>query len=102
MPNNKPPAQPMNKRTPPQVHVVFTIPDDQAQFAPKRRRAPQLMEDIPLPRVGEKVHLSSTSSWSVTDVVHEWRSPIHLVVQVWLNYLGGAHDVRHPSFDLTQ
>src|SRR5437868_2551569 len=85
----------------PQVHVVYVIPEDQQPLAPKRRRAPAVMEDVPLPRVGEKVHLSSTSSWSVTDVVHEWRSPIHLVVQVFLSYLGGAHDTREPGFELT-
>lgn len=87
----------------PHIDVRFCIPDDQLQHAPRRRRAPSYMgADIPLPRAGEFVYLSSTSAWVVSEVVHEWRAPIHLVVQVWLQYAGGAHAARSPEFARTQ
>lgn len=87
----------------PSVRVHFCVPDDQEPHLPKRRRAPQYMPpNAPLPRIGEVVYLSSTSAWRVNLVVHEWRTPVDLRVEVWLEHVGAARHSRPPGFALTQ
>ena len=89
--------------TPPFVQVIYRVPDHQAPLLPSRRRSPPWIgSDTPIPSVGAKVYLSSTSAWEVIEHVHEWLHPRHLVVHVWLSYLGGAHAARETGFALTQ
>lgn len=85
------------------VELCFCVADDQEVHLPKRRRAPKrLPVDVPLPRVGEIVYLSSTSAWEVRTIVHEWRAADLLRIEVWLAYAGGARSIRTPGFELTQ
>lgn len=85
------------------VRVHLCIPDDQEQFLPRRRRAPTVLPPhAPMPSRGDVIYLSSSSAWGVRVVVHEWRSPIDLRVQVWLEYMGDARYPRPPGFELTQ
>lgn len=88
---------------PVQAMVLLCIPDDQVLHAPKRRRAPAVLPDnVPLPRVGEFVYLSSSSAWIVRRVVHEWRSAVDLRIELWLDWAGSARAVRHADFSVTQ
>jgi hypothetical protein len=85
------------------VRIHLCIPDDQERHLPKRRRAPlYLPVDAPLPRHGEVIYLSSTSAWGVIMVIHEWRSPVDLRVEVWLEHVGAARHSRPSGFSLTQ
>jgi hypothetical protein len=85
------------------VHIHFCIPDDQERHLPRRRRAPAVLpREVPLPRVGELVYLSSTSAWVVTRIVHEWRSPEDLHIELWLDWIGSARHARPPGFAMTQ
>lgn len=87
----------------PEVVVAFFVPDDQQWLLPRRRRSPSVLPaNVPIPRRGEVVYLSSTSAWFVELVIHEWRSPVDLMVQVWLTYMGGARAVRSDGFQVTQ
>lgn len=93
----------MNDVSSRRVEIHLCVPDEQERYLPKRRRAPPtLPPDVPLPRHGEIVYLSSTSAWSVTRVVHEWRSPLDLHIEVWLEYEGPARRRRAPDFMTTQ
>ena len=79
------------------------VPEDQVQYLPKRRRAPvYLPADVPLPRQGEIVYLSSSSAWVVLSVIHEWRSHEHLRVEIWIEHVSGSRHARPPGFALTQ
>lgn len=92
-----PPPSPTN------VQVHLCIPEDQKHFVPKRRRAPNFLPaNVPLPRAGELVYLSSTSAWGVSMVIHEWRTPSDLRIEVWLEHLGGGAHGRPEGFALTQ
>jgi hypothetical protein len=85
------------------IRPHFCIPADQEVLLPKRRRAPvTLPAEAPLPRVGEVVYLSSTSAWTVSSIVHEWRSPHDLYIEIWLEYAGPARRARRPDFATTQ
>jgi hypothetical protein len=85
------------------VSVHLCIPEDQEHLAPKRRRAPrQLPPDLPLPRVGEAVYLSSSSAWVVSYVIHEWRTSRDLRIEIWLNYAGAGRYPRSEGFTSTQ
>jgi hypothetical protein len=85
------------------VQVRYCVPDDQEQFLPGRRRHPHpLPGNVPLPRVGELIYLSSSSAWAVASVVHEWRSPTELLVQLWLEHVGSSRQARAPGFTVTQ
>jgi len=85
------------------LSVHLCIPEDQMVHAPKRRRAPHtLPEGAPLPRVGDFIYLASTSAWVVRRVVHDWRSPCELKIEVWLDWMGNARYARHVDFALTQ
>lgn len=85
------------------VDVHLCVPDDQERYLPKRRRAPQyLPPNAPLPRKGEVIYLSSTSAWGVNLVIHEWRSPVELRVEIWLEHIGAARFGRPSGFALTQ
>jgi len=85
------------------VEVCLCVPDDQEVHLPKRRRAPKrLPADVPLPRIGEVVYLSSTSAWKVLLLIHEWRAVDRLRIEVWLEHVGGARDYRPAGFELTQ
>jgi hypothetical protein len=89
--------------TEPTVTIHLCVPDDQERHLPKRRRAPPyLPPGVPLPRVGEVIYLSSTSAWGVELVVHEWRTPTELRIEVWLTHVGSARHLRPPGFSLTQ
>lgn len=84
-----------------QVHLC--IPDDQEQHLPKRRRAPRFLPpDVPLPRVGEVIYLSSSSAWVVRMLIHEWRSASDLRIELWLEWIGSARHARTAGFSLTQ
>lgn len=85
----------------PNVTVVYCVPDEQTHLLP--RRAPSALPGtVPVPRTGELVFLSSTSAWVVTAVVHDWRGPFDLVVQVWLHYSGGTPYAGRADFAPTQ
>lgn len=95
-------AQP-NPFATPSVEIQLCVPDDQERHLPKRRRAPQyLPPTVPLPRQGEVIYLSSSSAWTVELVIHEWRSPTDLRIEVWITHLGGARERRPTGFSLTQ
>lgn len=88
---------------PVKVDVHICVSDDQSPMLPSRRRAPDLLPaNVPIPRTGEVVYLSSTSAWLVTSVVHEWLNKHHLRVQVWCDYHGSGRYRPRPDFDLTQ
>lgn len=85
------------------VEVCLCVPDHDKPFLPQRRRAPHpLPVGAPIPRVGEVVYLSSTSAWGVYMVIHEWRGPARLRVEVWLEHVGSARARRPSGFELTQ
>jgi hypothetical protein len=85
------------------VEIHLCVPDDQRQHLPKRRRAPhQLPANAPLPRVGEVLYLSSSSAWAVELVIHEWRSPEDLRIELWLTHVGSSRHARPPGFAITQ
>lgn len=87
----------------PSITIHFCIPNDQEAHLPKRRRAPHCMPPtVPLPRQGEVVYLSSSSAWGVTMVIHEWRSPSDLRIEVWLEHVGSSRHARPTGFTLTQ
>ena len=85
------------------IEIRYCVPDDQERHLPRRRRHPAVLPaNVPLPRAGEVIYLSSTSAWGVTMVIHEWRSSADLLVQVWLEYVSGARLRRPTGFHLTQ
>lgn len=87
----------------PRIEIHLCVPDDQERHLPKRRRAPHFLPvNAPLPRRGEVIYLSSSSAWKVELVIHEWRSPVDLHVQVWITHIGAALHKRPPGFQLTQ
>jgi len=87
----------------PSIEVHLCVPDEQRRFLPRRRRAPEyLPPNAPLPRAGEVVYMSSTSAWGVTMVVHEWRSPSELRIQVWLEHLPRGGRATREDFGVTQ
>lgn len=88
---------------PTNVTAHYCVTDEEEIHLPRRRRHPRLLpRDVPLPRVGELVYLSSTSSWSVKRIVYEWRNSHDMRIQVWLEYEGPTHFGRPPGFELTQ
>jgi hypothetical protein len=100
--NHKPPEVAAFIGTP-RVTIHLCVPDDQERHLPKRRLAPHyLPSTVPLPRVGEVVYLSSTSAWGVTMVIHEWKSPGELRIELWLEYVSSSRSSRPPGFTLTQ
>lgn len=87
----------------PRIEIHLCVQDDEEHLLPKRRRAPRYLPlSAPLPRKGEVIYLSSTSAWGVELVIHEWRSPADLRVEVWLTHVGSARHKRPPGFELTQ
>jgi hypothetical protein len=94
----------INRSTKPtQVSIHLCVPDDQEHLLPKRRRAPlYLPPEAPLPRRGEVIYLSSSSAWGVTLVIHEWRAPAELRIEVWIEHVGSARNARPSGFMLTQ
>lgn len=92
-------------QAPPGVRVTrhLCVPDDQERHLPKRRRAPQFLPpEAPMPRQGEVLYLSSSSAWAVELVIHEWRSPIELRIEIWITHIGSARHSRPTGFALTQ
>ena len=86
-----------------QIKIHLCVPDDQEHLLPKRRRAPiYLPSDAPLPRRGEVIYLSSSSAWGVSMVIHEWRAPTVLHIEVWIEHVGNARHARPAGFTLTQ
>lgn len=74
-----------------EVGVYLCVPESIKCHLPASMAAPaQLPPQAPVPRVGEVIYLSSASAWAVSQVIHEWRSPAQLHIEVWLEYLGGA------------
>lgn len=87
----------------PAIKIHLCVPDDQKQFLPKRRRAPEyLPPSAPLPRIGELIYLSSSSAWGVELVIHEWLSPVDLHIEVWITHIGSSRSRRPDGFALTQ
>lgn len=85
------------------IEVRYCVPDDQEHLLPSRRRAPQTMPlEAPIPRQGEVIYLSSSSAWTVSLVIHEWRGPKELRVELWLEHLGSSRYARPAGFELTQ
>ncbi len=85
------------------VQIHLCIPDEQERHLPVRRRAPQFLpRDVPMPRTGEVIYLSSTSAWVVRMVIHEWRTAFDLRIELWLEWVGSARHARAPGFTLTQ
>lgn len=85
------------------VEVHLCISDEQEMHAPKRRRAPRFWPlDVPLPRVGEVIYLSSSSAWAVRTVIHEWRAQHELRIELWLEWIGSARHARTAGFAVTQ
>ena len=96
-------TQPTTPRAATNVRVHLCIPDDQERHLPKRRRAPQFVPpDVPMPRVGEVIYLSSTSAWMVSRLIHEWTSAVDLRIEIWLEWVGSARHSRPPGFAMTQ
>jgi hypothetical protein len=88
---------------PPKIEMHICIPDDQAKYLPKRRRAPALLPSAaPLPRQGEVIYLSPSSAWGVAMVVHDWKSADHLRVEIWLTHVTTNGHTRPSGFSLTQ
>lgn len=67
---------------PPRVRVRFRVPRDQAARLPPGPAAALLPASAPLPRAGEVLYLSNRSAWAVTVVIHEWRAPHDLRVEL--------------------
>jgi hypothetical protein len=87
----------------PTVEIHLCVPDDQQRHLPKRRRAPNpLPPNAPLPRTGEVLYLSSSSAWAVEQVIHEWRSPVDLRIELWLTHVGSSRHGRPTGFAITQ
>jgi hypothetical protein len=87
----------------PKITIHLCVPDDQERHLPARRRAPRyLPPTAPLPRQGEVIYLSSSSAWGVTMVIHEWRAPDELHIEVWLEHVGSSRHARPTGFTLTQ
>lgn len=87
------------------LHVArhFCITDEQQAHIPSRRRAPAaLPPEAPTPRRGEVVYLSSSSAWIVSTLIHEWRSPRDLRIEIWLEYAGTGRFKRPDGFTSTQ
>lgn len=85
------------------LEVRFCIPNDQEKHLPARRRHPAVLPaGAPIPRQDDIVYLSSSSAWGVRAVIHEWRSPTDLNVQVWLEYVGSSRQARVTGFSTTQ
>jgi hypothetical protein len=85
------------------VEVHLCVADDQQRHLPKRRRAPERFpSNVPLPRAGEVLYLSSSSAWGVELVIHEWRSPVDLRIELWLQHLDSPRHARPPGFAITQ
>lgn len=90
-------------RTQVTVEVRLRVPDDQAHHLPSRARWPDCLPgNAPLPRQGDLIYLSSTSAWGVEAVIHEWRTPQDLRIEVWLHHLGATHHTTRPDFATTQ
>ena len=84
----------------PRIEIHLCVPDDEEALLPKRRRAPKYLPmTAPLPRRGEVIYLGSSSVWAVDFVVHQWRSPVDLQIEVWLRHLGTN---RPAGFQTTQ
>jgi hypothetical protein len=87
----------------PHIQIHLCVPDDQERHLPKRRRAPQYLPAMaPLPRVGEVIYLSSSSAWGVELVIHEWRTPHDLRIEIWITHVGSSRHTRPTGFSLTQ
>lgn len=79
------------------VEVELCVPADQLSFLPEHRAAPfMLPAGVPVPHKGDVIYLSSTSAWGVMMVIHEWRSPLDLRIEVWIQLVGSARQIR-PS-----
>lgn len=93
-------AQPVD---PINVEIRFCVPDDQEKHLPGRRRHPDVLPpNVPIPRQGELIYLSSSSAWGVRLVIHEWRSVNDLRVELWLEYVGSSRYSRPAGFTITQ
>jgi len=97
--NPHPPSHVMT----PAICIELRPTDEHAMLLPRRRRAPQyLPPQVPLPRQGEVIYLSSSSAWAVKGVLHEWLSPQQLHVTVLIEYQGQTHYTSRPDFAVTQ
>lgn len=96
-------SSPATKPSDAEVQIHLCIPDDQTRHLPKRRRAPAyLPTNVPLPRVGEVLYLSSSSAWAVAMVIHDWQAPNRLRIEVWLEHVSASRHARPTGFALTQ
>lgn len=84
------------------VEVELCVPDDQLSFLPEHRAAPfMLPANVPVPHKGEVIYISSTSAWGVMMVIHEWRSPLDLRIEVWIEWVGSVRQERPDECRLT-
>jgi hypothetical protein len=83
-------ASPVRARaSEPSIEVQFCIDEDLRRFVPQRVYAPAIIPPgFPVPRLGERVHLASSSVWVVTVVDHRWCAPDRLRIEVWLEPVG--------------
>lgn len=89
--------------SPIQVEVAICVPDDQTRYAPRRPLAPKFLPpNAPLPRKGEVIYMASESPWVVSLVIHQWRNPWFVRVEVWIEFMGNGRFGRPSGFSLTQ
>lgn len=85
------------------IEIHLCVPDDQQRHLPKRRLAPsRLPAQMPVPRQGDVIYLSSTSTWGVEMVIYQWTAPDQLRIEVWLSHVTSSLHARPSGFSLTQ
>lgn len=77
--------------------VHLCIPDDQLVHLTQGQAIPQWPAGRRLPRNGEVIYLTSTSAWVVVMVIHELLPGSDVRVEVWLEWVGAARQVRYLS-----
>jgi hypothetical protein len=98
-----PPTEPHQARRADHLTIHLCVPDDQARYLPRRRRAPLVLPTTaPLPRQGEVIYLSPQSAWGVTMVIHEWHAQDTLRIEIWLEHVTSERRSRPSGFVLTQ
>lgn len=84
------------------VQVELCVSEHLIPHLPDYRAAPTMLPlNAPVPRIGEVIYLSSTSAWMVYMVIHEYRSTNDLHIEVWLDWIGSARQVRPSECKLT-
>lgn len=77
------------------VEVHLCIQDKERHHLPNPCTVPHVLpRHAPLPRQGEVVYLGSDSAWWVTSVIHHWRTPQELRVELWLEHMSPQYGAR--------